>query len=63
LNPVLQIVQDVRHSLVDAANPAIPSMVTSIGALVIVPILGTLVVLGVGFLVFNRLTPKFAEAL
>jgi ABC-2 type transport system permease protein len=63
LNPVLQIVQDVRHSLVDAANPLIPSMVTAIGPLVIVPILSTVVVLGVGFLVFNRLTPKFAEAL
>jgi ABC-2 type transport system permease protein len=63
LNPILQIVQDVRHSLVDAANPLIPSMVSTIGALVIVPILGTLVVLGLGFIVFNRLTPKFAEAL
>lgn len=63
LNPVLQIVQDVRHSLVDAANPLIPSITSSIGPLVIVPILLTLVVLGVGFLVFNRLTPKFAEAL
>jgi ABC-2 type transport system permease protein len=63
LNPVLQIVQDVRHALVDAANPLIPSIASSIGPLVVVPILGTLVVLGVGFLVFTRLTPKFAEAL
>jgi len=63
LNPVLQIVQDVRHSLVDATNPLIPSIASSIGPLVMVPILSTLVVLGVGFVVFNRLTPKFAEAL
>jgi ABC-2 type transport system permease protein len=63
LNPVLQIVEDIRHSLVDSGNPLIPSMATAVGPLVIVPILGTLVVLAVGFAVFNRLTPKFAEAL
>src|SRR5579863_7949537 len=51
LNPVLQIVQDVRHSLVDAANPLIPSMFTSIGWFVVIPILITFVVLGIGFLV------------
>jgi ABC-2 type transport system permease protein len=63
LNPVLQIVEDIRHSLVDSGNPLIPSMATAVGPLVIVPILGTLVVLAVGFAVFSRLTPKFAEAL
>jgi ABC-2 type transport system permease protein len=63
LNPIAQIVQDVRHALVDPSDPRIPSMATLIGPRVIIPILLTLVVLAVGFVVFNRLTPRFAEAL
>jgi ABC-2 type transport system permease protein len=61
LNPIAQIVQDVRHSVVDPAK--IPSMASAIGPLVIVPILITIAILIVGFVVFNRLTPKFAENL
>ncbi len=63
LNPVLQIVEDVRHTVVNAGIQYTPSMASIMGPLVAVPIVGTLVVLIIGFLVFNRLTPKFAEAL
>jgi ABC-2 type transport system permease protein len=60
LNPVAQIMLDLRHALV---APRIPSMAETIGPLVIVPILLTVAVLGTGLVVFNWLTPKFAEAL
>jgi ABC-2 type transport system permease protein len=63
MNPIAQIVQDVRHALVDPSDPNIPSMATAIGPLVIVPMLITIVILIIGFAVFNRLTPKFAENL
>ncbi len=63
LNPIAQIVEDIRHALVDPGDRYIPSMVTAIGPLVIVPILVTVAVLIIGFVVFTRLTPKFAEAL
>jgi ABC-2 type transport system permease protein len=60
LNPVAQILLDLRHALVD---PRIPSMAQTIGPLIIVPILLTVGVLVLGLVVFNWLTPKFAEAL
>ena len=63
LNPIAQIVQDVRHAVVNPANPKIPSMTTAIGSLEIVPILITIAILIIGFAVFSRLTPKFAENL
>ena len=57
-----QIVQDLRHALV-ADDPKIPWMGTIIGPLEIVPILVTVLVLVVGFTVFHKLTPRFAESL
>jgi hypothetical protein len=38
-------------------------MVSLIGALEVVPIVLSIGVFGLGFLVFSRLTPKFAESL
>lgn len=63
LNPVAQIVEDIRHTLVNAGPQFTPSMASLLGPLVVVPILATLGVLVLGFVVFNRLMPKFAEAL
>jgi len=60
LNPVAQIITDLRHSLVD---PSLQSMGSIIGPLVIIPIMISVLALGVGYLVFSRLTPKFAESL
>jgi ABC-2 type transport system permease protein len=62
LNPVAQIVQDLRYSLV-VSSPLNHSMVSLIGALEVVPILLSIATFGLGFLVFHRLTPKFAESL
>ena len=62
LNPVAQIIQDLRYSLV-VSSPLNHSMVSLIGALEVVPIVLSIAVFGLGFLVFNRLTPKFAESL
>jgi ABC-2 type transport system permease protein len=61
LNPIAQIIQDIRHCLIDV--PRVDSMATLIGPLVIVPILATVAIFLLGFVVFTRLTPRFAEAL
>jgi ABC-2 type transport system permease protein len=60
LNPVAQIITDLRHSLVD---PSLPSMHSIIGPLVIIPIAISFAALIIGYLVFTRLTPRFAESL
>ncbi|MFZ0181041.1 MAG: ABC transporter permease [Candidatus Dormiibacterota bacterium] len=62
LNPVAQIIQDLRYALVQpsAYNQSMGSL---IGPLIIIPIALSLAALVVGFLVFNRLTPRFAESL
>lgn len=60
LNPVAQIITDLRHSLV---APSLQSMGAIIGPLVIIPILLSVAALLVGYLVFSRLTPTFAESL
>jgi ABC-2 type transport system permease protein len=60
LNPVAQIVQDIRNALID---PTIHSMAYLIGPLVVIPILITVATFVIGFVVFNRLTPRFAESL
>jgi ABC-2 type transport system permease protein len=62
LNPVAQIIQDLRYSLVQS-SVLNHSMVSLIGALVIIPILISVAAFIIGFLVFSRLTPKFAESL
>lgn len=62
INPVAQIIQDLRYSLV-VSSSLNHSMVSLIGGLEVVPILLSVAVFVVGFLVFSKLTPKFAESL
>jgi ABC-2 type transport system permease protein len=62
INPVAQIIQDLRYSLV-VYSPYNHSMVSLIGPLVLIPILLSVAAFVVGFLVFSKLTPKFAESL
>ncbi len=62
LNPVAQIIQDLRYSLV-VSSPLNHSMVSLIGPLVIIPIALSVLALLVGYLVFHKLTPRFAESL
>jgi ABC-2 type transport system permease protein len=60
LNPIAQIITDLRYALVD---PSLPTMAQYLGALVVIPILLTVVIFVLGFTVFTKLTPKFAESL
>jgi ABC-2 type transport system permease protein len=60
MNPIAQIVTDLRYALVD---PSLHTMAYYVGGLVVIPILLTVVIFILGFVVFNRLTPKFAESL
>ena len=62
LNPLAQLLEDMRHTLVD---PGIPWMASPdvLGPLAVVPILIVLVVFAAGALTFNHLTPRFAEDL
>lgn len=61
LNPIAQIITDLRHVLVSPTK--LPSMAALIGPLAIVPILISIAVFLVGFSAFHRLTPRFAESL
>lgn len=60
LNPMAQMLEDMRRALV---TPTIPWSATILGSLEIVPCLLVCTVLVGGYLVFHRLSPRFAEAL
>jgi ABC-2 type transport system permease protein len=62
LNPVTQIIEDIRHALV-TQDPRVPWTGTLLGARLAVPLLmvGLLMVVGAG--VFLRLAPHFSENL
>jgi len=59
-NPVAQIIEDVRRSLV---STRIRWSVEFMGPAYVVPFGIIAIVLGAGWFVFNRLTPRFAEYL
>jgi ABC-2 type transport system permease protein len=63
MNPVAQIIQDLRYSLVIPSTPLNQPMSAYIGALVVVPMVLSVLVFVVGSFVFTQLTPKFAESL
>jgi ABC-2 type transport system permease protein len=58
LNPVYQIVEDLRHALV---TPTVPWMTQILGGLYVVPLLAVGITFALGVFVFTRLTPRFAE--
>ena len=60
LNPVAQIVQDLRAALVD---PGIHPTVHYLGVWYAVPLLLVAATVILGYTVFHRLTPRFAESL
>jgi ABC-2 type transport system permease protein len=59
-NPIAQIIEDMRRSLV---SPLIPWTASILGGFLVVPIVAVVIIFGLGFLVFHRLSPKFGEAL
>jgi ABC-2 type transport system permease protein len=61
VNPLAQIITDLRHVLIQPAK--VRSMASFIGPLEVVPILLTIGIFLLGFAVFHRLTPRFAESL
>jgi ABC-2 type transport system permease protein len=59
-NPMAQIIEDMRRSVVTAA---IPWSGQILGPWTFVPLLAVATITGLGFFVFRRLTPRFGEAL
>lgn len=59
-NPLAQIIEDMRRSLV---SPLIPWTANVLGGFIVVPVAAVVIIFGLGFLVFHRLSPKFGEAL
>jgi ABC-2 type transport system permease protein len=60
LNPIAQIVQDLRWSLV---SPGVHPMEHYLGIGYLIPLLIVVTIFVLGFTVFHRLTPRFAESL
>jgi ABC-2 type transport system permease protein len=60
LNPLAQIIEDVRHALV---TPTAPWTANMLGWPVAIPLAGAAVIFLLGYYVFRRLTPRFAEQL
>jgi ABC-type polysaccharide/polyol phosphate export permease len=58
---VAQVIEDLRHALVTPRVPWMEQIVE--GPLYLVPLALTIVSVVVGVLVFNRLSPRFAEEL
>jgi ABC-2 type transport system permease protein len=62
INPVAQIIEDVRHALV-TQDPRVPWTSTILGWAYAVPLLIVATVLLVGLVVFQQLSPRFSESL
>jgi ABC-2 type transport system permease protein len=62
MNPIAQVVEDIRHALV-SSSPTVPWTAEVTGALFVVPLLISIGVFAVGVLVFQRLSSRFAESL
>ncbi|HEX4755174.1 MAG TPA: ABC transporter permease, partial [Candidatus Dormibacteraeota bacterium] len=60
MNPIAQIMEDMRRALI---TPAIPWSSSILGWLMVVPCLIVCASLAVGYLVFHRSSPRFAESL
>jgi ABC-2 type transport system permease protein len=60
MNPIAQIMEDIRRALITSS---IPWSAAILGWLIVVPCLIVCASLAVGYLVFHRSSPRFAEAL
>ena len=60
INPLAQIIEDLRHALV---SPGVPWMESVLGGLYVIPLAAVLVLFIGGVITFRRLTPRFAEYL
>lgn len=63
LNPVAQVIMDIRHNLISPENvPTVWTEFSNMG-IALIPLLLSLAILGIGIYVFKRFSPKFAEVL
>ena len=62
MNPLAQIIQDMRYFLIDKANTPIWQMINN-KFIVAIPYLLPFLIFIVGFLIFNKNAKKFAEIL
>lgn len=62
LNPVAQIIEDIRHALV-TQDPRVPWTATILGPAFLVPLLVVAAVLVAGLTIFRALAPHFSENL
>jgi ABC-2 type transport system permease protein len=63
VNPVAQVIEDVRHALVSSNSAKVPWTAEVLGPWYFVPLTIAVGALIVGALVFHRLSPRFAESL
>lgn len=62
LNPIAQIVQDLRHFVIYPGNMTIRDMISN-PLIALIPYLLPLVIFGLGYVVFNKQAKRFAEIL
>ena len=62
LNPIAQILQDMRHFIIDPVNPRGWDIINN-KLIAFVPYAIPVVIFIIGFLVFNRNAKRFAEIL
>ncbi len=60
LNPLAQIIQDLRYLLIDRANATI-WMMSNHWYYIVIPYLIPFIILGLGIYIFNKNAKKFAE--
>jgi ABC-2 type transport system permease protein len=61
-NPFVAVLQQARHAIIDPRHPSAASAIGG-GAMILIPIAIALVVIVVGFFVFDRQAPRVAEQL
>ncbi len=61
LNPIAQIIQDARHTLISTEVPTIMSLTGGNAVMAAIPILVVIVIALIGARVFKRESPTFAE--
>ena len=62
LNPMAQIIQDMRYFIIDKANLPVWQVINN-KAIVLIPYLIPIIVFVIGINVFNKHSKKFAEIL
>ncbi|HEP1837598.1 TPA: ABC transporter permease [Streptococcus suis] len=62
LNPIAQIIQDLRHFLIYSGNMTIRDLISN-PFIIVIPYLLPIVVFALGYIIFNKNAKRFAEIL